>query len=46
MLNVPYRQPPLSRRTLEQASSDYDKIRRAYNGLYRKCEELGILDEV
>ncbi len=45
MLNVPYRQPLNYREELlEQASSDYDKIRRAYNGLYRKCEELGILD--
>jgi cysteinyl-tRNA synthetase len=41
MLNVPYRQPLNYREELlEQAAADYEKIRRAYNGLYRKLEEL------
>ncbi|NLD25842.1 MAG: cysteine--tRNA ligase, partial [Acholeplasmataceae bacterium] len=41
MLNVPYRQPMNYREELlEQATTDYEKIRRAYNGLYRKLEEL------
>ena len=42
MLNVPYRQPlNYKDELLKQAANDYEKIRRAYNGLFRKLEEAG-----
>lgn len=42
MLNVPYRQPlNYKEELLKQAETDYEKIRRAYNGLFRKLEEAG-----
>ena len=42
LLNVPYRQPlSYKDELLRQAENDYEKIKRAYNGLYRKLEEAG-----
>jgi len=42
MLNVPYRQPlNYKDELLTQAEADYEKIRRAYNTLYRRVEEAG-----
>ena len=42
MLNVPYRQPlNYKDELLNQAENDYEKIKRAYNGLFRKLEEAG-----
>jgi cysteinyl-tRNA synthetase len=42
MLNVPYRQPlNYKEELLDQAQSDYEKIKRAFNGLFRKVEESG-----
>jgi len=39
MLNVPYRQPlSYKDELLEQASNDYEKIKRSYNNLFRKLE--------
>lgn len=39
ILNVPYRQPlNYKEDLLEQAQNDYEKIRRAYNNLFRKLE--------
>lgn len=49
VLNVPYRQPLNYREELlDQAATEYEKIRRSYNNLYRKIElediELGKKD--
>ena len=49
VLNVPYRQPLNYREELlDQAATEYEKIRRSYNNLYRKIElediELGKQD--
>ncbi|MFA7436369.1 MAG: cysteine--tRNA ligase [Bacilli bacterium] len=39
VLNVPYRQPLNYREELlDQAATEYEKIRRSYNNLYRKIE--------
>jgi cysteinyl-tRNA synthetase len=41
MHNVPYRQPLVYKdEVITQATTDYEKIKRAYNSLYRKVEAL------
>ncbi|MDD4000322.1 MAG: cysteine--tRNA ligase [Bacilli bacterium] len=46
MLNVPYRQPlNYKEELLSQTESDYEKIKRAYNSLFRKLEEANFPGE-